>query len=481
MRTALTGPYFATFSRPLRKREFDEEDGTEYFRLQPHHQLERRPGGAARGEKVVRQQDALARVDRVLVHLQRGGAVFQRILHAAGPPWELALLPGGNKAAAQPRRQHGPEDEPARVDAHDLVHLLALGRFRHAVDRQGQEGGIRQHRGDVLEEDAGLREVRHVSDGGAESGKRGCIHEKVAEMARHAFTGWRMRKAKGRKGDFHALARTYSLCHIIRPMELTRLLLLLSTIAFVGGLVHAIVAIRAGAWKESRWHLLPMAVGFGLQCAFLYLRGQAHGRCPLTNLFEVFIFIGWCIVLLYFLVGTTYRLSLLGVFTAPLVALLQTLALLYLRDETSTPLLPGKVNPWLELHASVALIGYAAFALACITGVMFLMQDFLLKRHRIHALFHQLPPIQHLVEGHRSPGRASGCCSSASRWPRRSSSTCRSRMRSCFSPGPCWRLYGAILLIMWRRALGARHTAWLAVVGFLVPFVSLWIVTPKPQ
>src|SRR3954463_5703522 len=125
-------------------------------------------------------------------------------------------------------------------------------------------------------------------------------------------------------------------------MELTRLLLLLSTIAFLGGLVHAIVTIRAGAWKESRWHLLPMALGFILQCAFLYLRGQAHGRCPLTNLFEVFIFIGWCIVLLYFLVGAAYRLSLLGVFTAPLVALLQTMSLLFVRDEAVKPALPGK-------------------------------------------------------------------------------------------------------------------------------------------
>ena len=69
--------------------------------------------------------------------------------------------------------------------------------------------------------------------------------------------------------------------------------------------------------------LLPMALGFVLQSVFLYLRGQAHGRCPLTNLFEAFIFIGWCIVLLYFLVGTAYRLSLLGVFTAPLVSSLQ--------------------------------------------------------------------------------------------------------------------------------------------------------------
>jgi ABC-type uncharacterized transport system permease subunit len=299
-------------------------------------------------------------------------------------------------------------------------------------------------------------------------------------MARHAFTGWRMRKAKGRKADFHPLARTYSLCHIIHPMEVTRLLLLLSTIAFVGGLVHAIVAIRAGAWKESRWHLVPMAVGFAFQCAFLYLRGQAHGRCPLTNLFEVFIFIGWCIVLLYFLVGTTYRLSLLGVFTAPLVALLQTLALLYLRDEKTAPTLPGKVNPWLELHASVALIAYASFALACITGVMFLMQDYLLKRHRIHALFHQLPPIQHLSKAIiRMVGLGVLLLAIAMATTFKLNVPI-TNAKMLFSWGVL-ALYAAILLLMWRRALGARHTAWLAVVGFAVPFVSLWIVTPKPQ
>src|SRR5204862_2501027 len=138
--------------------------------------------------------------------------------------------------------------------------------------------------------------------------------------------------------------------------------------------------LHAGRWRESRWHLLPMALGFIFQCAFLYLRGRQHGRCPLTNQFEIFIFIGWSIMLLYFLVGAAYRLSLLGVFTAPLLAILQTLTLLFFRDDTVPPAPPGKVNPWLELHASVALIAYAAFALACITGVMFLIQDRLLKR-----------------------------------------------------------------------------------------------------
>ena len=100
-----------------------------------------------------------------------------------------------------------------------------------------------------------------------------------------------------------------------------RLLLILSTVAFAGAVVQALVALRAGKWLETRWQWVPMALGLVLQSSFLYLRGQQHGRCPLTNLFEVFIFIGWAIVLLYFLVGSTYRLSLLGVFTAPMITL----------------------------------------------------------------------------------------------------------------------------------------------------------------
>jgi ABC-type uncharacterized transport system permease subunit len=260
-------------------------------------------------------------------------------------------------------------------------------------------------------------------------------------------------------------------------MDLTRLLLLLSTIAFLGGLAHAVVTIRAGAWKESRWHLLPMAIGFAFQCAFLYLRGQAHGRCPLTNVFEVLIFIGWCIVLLYFLVGTAYRLSLLGVFTAPLVALLQALALLM--PDTRAVAEYRQMGFWEHLHAPLALIAYAAFALACITGVMFLIQDYLLKHHRIHALFHQLPPIHHLS---RAIVRMVGLgvlllgIVMATTLKIHEPITGAKLLLS-------WgvlALYLVILVLMWRHALSARRTAWLAVVGFIVPFVSLWIVTGKP-
>ena len=42
-----------------------------------------------------------------------------------------------------------------------------------------------------------------------------------------------------------------------------------------------------------------------------------------------------------------------------------------------------------------------------------------------------------------------------------------------------WILYGVMSVVMWRHMLSPRQTAWLAVVGFIVPFVSLWLVAGK--
>ena len=261
-------------------------------------------------------------------------------------------------------------------------------------------------------------------------------------------------------------------------MEPARLYLLLSTIAFVAGLVHAIIAIRAGQWKESRWHMLPMALGFLFQTLFLYERVKVHGHCPRTNLLEIYVFIGWSLVLLYFLVGTAYQLSLLGVFTAPLLATLQTYVLLSPMPPPSAKVFSPRRAMAASSRASLALMSYAAFALACVTGVMFLMQDYLLKKHRIHALFHQLPPIQKLS---RAVVRmvALGVILL---------SVAMVFTFKIVDPIPVSKLYvgwgvlafySVILLLMWFHTLGSRHTAWLAVLGFAAPFLSLWVVTSR--
>ena len=160
-----------------------------------------------------------------------------------------------------------------------------------------------------------------------------------------------------------------------------RYLLVVSTLCFLAAVVRTAFSLRARVFPRGRFNFFAIALGFVFQTAFLWVRGHALGRCPLTNLFEVFAFLAWSVALVYMLIGPAYRLSLMGAFTAPLVVLLQGFALLAPIDVSHTVRM--KPNPWLEFHASMSLIAFGVFALACIAGVMYLIQEKQLKTRQI--------------------------------------------------------------------------------------------------
>jgi ABC-type uncharacterized transport system permease subunit len=84
----------------------------------------------------------------------------------------------------------------------------------------------------------------------------------------------------------------------------------------------------------------------------------------------------------------------MGAFTAPLVFLLQGFALIVPIDVRHPVKLPP--NSWLEFHASVSMVAYGAFGLACIAGVMYLVQERQLKTHQLRSIFFHLPPLTDL-------------------------------------------------------------------------------------
>ena len=144
----------------------------------------------------------------------------------------------------------------------------------------------------------------------------------------------------------------------------------------------------------QRLNYAAMAVGFALHTVFLYWRGHDVGRCPLTNLFETQAFIAWAAVLFFLLIGPSYRVSFLGAFTAPLVLLICLAALVLLGDKVQAP--PATRSAWVEFHAAIAILATGAFALAFVTGAMYLHQESQLKRRRLSSSFLLLPSIEQL-------------------------------------------------------------------------------------
>ena len=136
-----------------------------------------------------------------------------------------------------------------------------------------------------------------------------------------------------------------------------------------------------------------IATGYALQTLGLWLRGQEVHGCPLGNTFEIFQFTAWSATTLFLVVGATFRISLLGYFTSTLMAVL-TLVSLAIQpwDATRrTDIFGG--NPWIELHAALALFGYGVFALLALTSLMYLFRNYSLKHKRLNGWFSFLPPI----------------------------------------------------------------------------------------
>jgi ABC-type transport system involved in cytochrome c biogenesis permease subunit len=154
--------------------------------------------------------------------------------------------------------------------------------------------------------------------------------------------------------------------------------------------------LRSGGSSPAthRANYLAMLCGFALHTAFLIERGQAMGRCPLTNLFETQIFVAWAAVLFYLVVGPAYRVSFLGAFTAPLVLAICLAALVAGIDVPGAE--PLARSPWVEFHAAMAIVAYGAFALAFVAGAMYLMQERQLKTRRLGPAFLQMPSIEQL-------------------------------------------------------------------------------------
>lgn len=251
-------------------------------------------------------------------------------------------------------------------------------------------------------------------------------------------------------------------------------LLLAATLVFAGAVVQALLALKSGAWKRTRGQVLLMTLGFVLQTGFIYLRGHEVRQCPIRSLPDILVFIAWSMVLLYFLVGPAFRLSLLGVFTAPLVSSLHVLGLAL----GFAPYPPkGQIDALVELHIALALISYASFALACITGVMYLVQERMLKRHQIGGLFYQLPPIQGLAQAIQRIVRLGLLLLSIALGISFALHLPMTKTGHVVFAWIVWGMYAVISLLMWKHFTSPRRTAWLAVIGFILPFISLWIVT----
>lgn len=165
---------------------------------------------------------------------------------------------------------------------------------------------------------------------------------------------------------------------------------------YLVGFAQGTLALLGHGRPSGGTTYLLMLLGYVSHLIGLGIRGQAVGGCPLGNQFEVYQFTAWSAVTLYLVVGATFRLSLLGYFAACLASTLTLLSLFIPNwDATQRTRIFG-TNPWIELHAALAVFSYGVFALLALTSIMFLLRNHSLKSKHLGGWFSFLPSIRDL-------------------------------------------------------------------------------------
>ncbi|MCG6892516.1 MAG: c-type cytochrome biogenesis protein CcsB [Desulfobacteraceae bacterium] len=266
---------------------------------------------------------------------------------------------------------------------------------------------------------------------------------------------------------------------------------LLSVTTFIYGVaaflyLSAWVFKKEGPGRVATWTTLAAVVcniaGFLLRWVESYQLGIGHA--PLSNLYESLTFFSWTIAVLYLVVERKYRNRVIGAFVLPLAFLAMAYASLSPNiSDRIQPLIPALKSNWLIAHVIACFIGYAAFAVAFGTSLMYLLrskpsaaEESLLNRLPDPPVLEELT-YQMVVFGFLflSAGIITGAVWANSAWGRYWG----------WDPKETWSLitwfvYATLLHARLMRGWGGRRIAYLSVIGFAAVLFTYFGVNLLP-
>jgi cytochrome c-type biogenesis protein CcsB len=253
-------------------------------------------------------------------------------------------------------------------------------------------------------------------------------------------------------------------------LGITTFIYMFSSVIYLALFIFRIKKIGLLATVVTIIGLLVNTAGIGMRWLESYQMGIGHA--PLSNMYESLVFFSWSIVLLYLVVEFIYKNKVIGAFAMPFA--FGSMAYASLSPEFSdriTPLVPALQSNWLIAHVFTCFIGYAAFAVACGTGIMYLvkLRD---KGDSPNSLLATLPPLKVIDDiTHKiilfgfiwlTAGIISGAVWAYSAWGTYWS----------WDPKETWSLitwfvYASALHARFTRGWGGKRIAWISIIGFV--------------
>ncbi len=138
-----------------------------------------------------------------------------------------------------------------------------------------------------------------------------------------------------------------------------------------------------------------LAVVIGLHALYLGLRTALYGHVPLASTPEVMTTVALAVAVVYLYVERRTGVARTGMFLISFSLVFQTASSAFVAESRVFPEILR--SPLFALHTGTAVLGYTAFAVSAVYGVLFLLLYHELKASRFGIVYQRLPPLEVLA------------------------------------------------------------------------------------
>ena len=137
-----------------------------------------------------------------------------------------------------------------------------------------------------------------------------------------------------------------------------------------------------------------MMAGFLAHTGLIGYEFFSLGQIPVENLHQTLSFAAWSFAGVYLFLKYKYRLNILGAYAAPLVTVFMIAAFLV----PTVAVVPTTLfkSLWLVIHIIIIFIADASLAMACGTGMLYLIQEHAIKSKSNRFFLKRLPSLEFL-------------------------------------------------------------------------------------
>jgi cytochrome c-type biogenesis protein CcsB len=169
----------------------------------------------------------------------------------------------------------------------------------------------------------------------------------------------------------------------------------ISIVLYLGAAVAYLIFLLVPSVSRADFGFWAALAGFVCHSLSILHRAIFSGFFPLATPFDVLSFFAWVLVGLFLLIRYRDPSPIFGCIAVP-IALVLLLFGSTLSFQIREPIVPVLKSWWLPVHVTLAIAGNGIFALMAIGGLMYILQERLIKTKRIGRMHRLLPSLETL-------------------------------------------------------------------------------------